>query len=235
MASASRGLKDLHQLHLKLKTVQEKLDRGPRQVRARLQFAEKKQAEVEAQAAALKQLKMAADQKSLQLKINESKIADLKAKLNVASSNREYDIIRQQIDADTMANSVLEDEILEALTKIDAAQIELKKAQQELETARTEQQRIAAEVGSVEPGLQAEAAELQAALKTAESDLPGSVLDQYRRLVQAHGAGALASVENNACTACYAILSSQLIVELKGDKVLFCRSCGRMLYRPDVE
>lgn len=235
MNMATSGLQDLHQLHLRLKSVQDKLDRGPKQVRARRQFVEKKQAEADAQAAALKQLKMAADQKSLQLKVNESKIADLRARLNAASSNREYDIIRSQIDADTMANSVLEDEILEALTKIDNAQIALKKAQDEVAAAKAEEARIAGEVGAAEPGLQAEATELQAALKTAEADLPGEITDQYRRLVQAHGASALASVENKACTSCYAILSPQHLVELNMSKITFCRSCGRLLYRADSE
>src|SRR5690606_21902183 len=123
----------------------------------------------------------------------------------------------------------------EALNKIDGAQADLKTLQQELETAQTEQQRIAADVTAAQPGLQREAAELQSALKAAEAGLPSDVLDPYRRLVQAHGAGALASVDKNACTACYAILSPQYLVELKMGKLIFCRSCGRLLYRPDDE
>ena len=43
----------------------------------------------------------------------------LKAKLNAAASNREYQALKDQIAADQMAGSVLADEILEALEKID--------------------------------------------------------------------------------------------------------------------
>jgi uncharacterized protein len=60
-------------------------------------------------------------------------------------------------------------------------------------------------------------------------------LDSYRRLVHAHGAGALASVENRACTACHAILSPQDNLNVKTGKLIFCRSCGRLLYPPDPE
>ena len=67
----------------------------------------------------LLELRKSADGKSLQLKSNEAKNLDLTAKLNAASSNKEYEIISSQIEADKMANSVLEDEILEALDKVD--------------------------------------------------------------------------------------------------------------------
>ena len=231
MSLAANELKELHQLHIQLSSVQETMERGPRQVRAREQFVQKKQAELEEQQNKLKQLKMAADQKGLQLKSKEAKIAELRTRLNQAASNREYDIIRSQIDADTMANSVLEDEILEALEKVDQMQIAVKKAEAELAAAKTEAQRVQQEVSTAEPGLRSSAEQLQGALKEAETRLPGAVLEVYRRLVQAHGATALAEVRNNACTACNSILSPQEQVNVKTEKTVFCRSCGRLLYR----
>ncbi len=71
---------------------------------------------------------MAADQKQLQLKSSEDKVKDLRRKLNAAASNREYQALLEQIAADEMANSVLADEILEALEKIDAFQKNLAEA-----------------------------------------------------------------------------------------------------------
>ena len=79
---------------------------------------------------------MAADQKQLQLKAGEEKIKDLKRKLNAAASNREYQILKEQIAADEMANSVLEDEILEALEKIDQFQAKIAEAEAALAAAR---------------------------------------------------------------------------------------------------
>ena len=73
----------------------------------------------------------------------------------------------------------------------------------------------------------------QTALREAEKILPGGTLEMYRRLVQAHGAAALASVENSACTVCNEILSANSLVELNTGKFIFCRSCGRLLYRPE--
>ena len=74
----------------------------------------------------LKDQRGASDRKSLDLKTNEAKIADLQTKLNTSTNNREYDIIRGQIDADSSANSVLEDEILESLEKVDLCQTDIR-------------------------------------------------------------------------------------------------------------
>lgn len=234
MNSTAHGLRDLHDLHLKLQTVQEELERGPRQIKARQAHATKKTAEIDALKDQVKQLRVAGDQKNLQLKTNESKIEQLKIKLNAAASNREFDIIRSQIDADTMANSVLEDEILESMEKIDDAQQKVKAAETELAAVTAETRRIATEIESQAPALRSQAEELQTALKSAETCLPETVLAQYRRLVQAHGAGALASIANKSCTACNSILSPNMLVELNTGKVLFCRSCGRLMYRADA-
>ena len=189
---------------------------------------------METQRESLTNSKKIADQKSLQLKVNDGKIREMKLKLNTASSNREFDIIKSQIDADTMANSVLEDEILEALEKVNQTQIDLGKATEELAAAQAEEQRVADEFLKNEANLRRRVTELEATIRDAERGLPGEVSIVYRRLVQAHGAGALASVENNACTSCNVVMSPQSRVELNSGKIIFCRTCGRLLYLADT-
>lgn len=232
MSAAAAGLKRLHELHIRLQELQQQLEHGPRQVKARQQILAKKQAEIDAFKAELKQTRMVADQKNLQLKTNENKIADLRVKLNQASSNREFDIIRSQIDADTMANSVLEDEILEVLEKVDQIQQKIAKVEAEAALAAAEVRRYADEVESTVPRVRSQAAEIETSLREAEKILPSTTIEMYRRLVQAHGAGALSSVEGKSCTTCNEILSPNLLVELNTGKFIFCRSCGRLLYRP---
>ena len=232
MSAASAGLKQLHDLHILLREAQSELDLGPRQIAARRQTFEKRQAELEAKRQKLKQSKMTADQKNLQLKTNETKIAELKTKQNAVTSNREYDILRGQIDADTMAKSVLEDEIIEALETVDRTQIEVKQSEQELAAAEAELKKFTQEVEAKAPGLKERADGLRVQVADAEKFLPGDVAEKYRRLVHVHGADALASVENKSCSNCYMSLTQQMIVELNSGKLLFCKSCGRLLYLP---
>lgn len=235
MSTAASGLKDLHSIHIRLRDSQGQLKRGPMQVAARQQLIDRKQAELDTQKDLLLQLKKGADEKTLQLKTNESKIADLKAKLNIASSNREFDIIKSQIEADTMADSVLEDEILEAMEKADSVQTLLEKLETECSAAGEQKQRVVDAVSAAEPRLQQEVSELEGSLRTAEKLLPGEVAVVYRRLVQAHGADALAPVESKACTGCYSRLAPQESVQVNVGKILFCRSCGRLLYLAETE
>lgn len=223
-------LKSLHQLHREYQEVQQQLDRGPKLIRAREAATEQKQADLDAQRERSKVLRMTADKKSLQLKTNEAKIDELRGKLNLINSNREYDALRTQIDADKMANSVLEDEILETLEQVDTCQIACKRLEQELAACKAEEARIAKEVSAQAQTLEGRAASLQASLADAEQHLPGDAIAGYRRLAQAHGPGALAEVVNKVCTACYVQLPPQALVQLKSGQLMFCKTCGRLLY-----
>ena len=218
----------------RLQDVEQKLEQGPKRLQARKRILDQKLAGIESSKEQLKQFRMAADQKSLQLKTNEAKIADLKVKLNQATSNREFDIINSQIDADTMANSVLEDEILEALEKIDQMQATIGQAQAEYDAQQKDAERLTGEIAAAGARLEAQAEALSRSLKTAESVLPGNVMETYRRLVQAHGERALAVVANKACSACNEILSQQQQVQVRSSQFVFCRSCGRILYRDNA-
>jgi predicted nucleic acid-binding Zn-ribbon protein len=234
MSPISAGMKQLHDLRFNLRQISDQLERGPRQIAARKQIIERKKEELEAQRSKLKQTKVAADTKNLQLKSSEGRIYDLSGKLNIAANNREYEALRSQIAADTMAKSVLEDEILEALEKVDVVQIEVKKAELEVVAFETELKTLTAEVQAKEAGLKEKAAALQTEVAEAEKVLPPDVVPQYRRLVAAYGADALAPVVNKSCSQCYVSLTTQLFLELKAGAVKFC-TCGRLMYVADEE
>jgi len=230
MSTAAGGLKELHQLHLRLSRIQEQLALGPQRIencKKNTAGLEKKLQEEKEQ---LKQLRMQADQKSLQLKMNEQKIDALRVKLHSCTSNREFDVFKSQIEADTMANSVLEDEILEALDNVDQHQTAISDTQNNFDRAKEEEVRTADEVAAAKPALDEEAAKLMSALKSAETVLPDKIIERYRRLVDAHGSEALAAVENKACSFCHSLLSPQYSVDVNTGKFTFCRGCGRLLY-----
>lgn len=229
MASNSAGLKQIHELRLRLQEVTEEIDRGPRQIAARQSLLDKKRGELEARRAKLKQMKVAADQKNLQLKTNESKIHDLQGKLNAATSNREFDALRTQIAADKMANSVLEDEILEALEGCDATQGEIKDFEAEIAKVETELARFTESIRQREPDLKTQQAALEAQLSDVEKFLPPEIVPQYRRLVQSYGPRALSPVRGTACGECFVGQRQQTIMELRSGKCVFC-TCGRLLY-----
>ena len=118
-------------------------DRGPKQVRATETNIAHREQELARLRDEAKAMRIAVDQKQLQLKAGEQKIKELKLKLNAAASNREYQILKEQIAADEMANSVLEDEIIEALEKLDQFQPKIAEAEAALAAAREKAARSA--------------------------------------------------------------------------------------------
>jgi len=230
MTTAASGLRELHQLHVEHTQVLEQLEVGPRRVRAREALTVKKQSEAEVEQKAVTDLRKASDERTLQLKTNETRLIDLRSKLNAASSNKEFDIIKGQIEADVAANGVLEDEILELFERVDTAQTRMSEIETEREAAQTQYQQSVAEVTAAEPGLNQNREKLEQAISEAESILSQDVAERYQRLVRAHGPGAMAEVVEGSCTSCSIRLSQQLVVELTLGQIVSCNNCGRLLY-----
>ena len=232
MTSGKVDLTQLHRLHLALKEVQDQLTRGPRQIQAREKVMAQVDAERTAKEEELKQTKAAVDRKNLDLKTNEAKLKDLDRKLNESTNNKEFGILRGQIAADNAANSVLQDEVLEQLDRVDRVQSEIVEIKAKRVKAEQERDRVAAEFAAKAQDLKKQEIALKAQVSEAEKALPVSIMDRYRRLVEAHGADALASAENRMCNSCYVPLTSQQFVQVESKELIFCSSCGRLLYVP---
>ena len=150
----------------------------------------------------------------------------------MASSNREFDTIKGQIEADTVANSVLEDEILESLDVIDRTQKEIKKAEQNLAAAQEGLKKFSDQFAADSVGLKARVEELGGQIKESESGLEGELAERYRRLVDAYGAEAMAATEAGICGNCRVQVTPQSRVRLNAGNVIICSACGRMMYQP---
>ncbi|MGC1276539.1 MAG: hypothetical protein WBC44_22795 [Planctomycetaceae bacterium] len=233
MNELTTGLRELHRIHAEIQRVRTELERGPRQVRAKRRLVENKSAEIEQLKAKLLQSRKSADEKGLQLKSNEAKLHGLQIKLNQATSNREFDAVKGQMDADKMANSVLEDEILEALEKVDAMKAGIEAAEKEKANLDSDAEKFAAGVAANEGDLKSELARLESSLAVAEKIIPSGLMGDYKRLVQGHGATALAPLEGKACTSCMTTVTTQQSIDLRSGRFTFCRSCGRLLYQAD--
>jgi predicted nucleic acid-binding Zn-ribbon protein len=164
------------------------------------------------------------------VKANEYKNLSLKVKLNQAASNREFDALRSQIDADEMANSVLEDEVLAAFERADRLKAELTQYEAELVALKAAEAKLTQELRAAEAGLKQQAAALQSKIDAAEVIVPAEMALSYKRAVQAHGPDAFAEVEGSQCQACFCSLPQQTYVELKAGRILFCKSCGKVMF-----
>ncbi len=189
----------------------------------------KKQTAIDAKKEELTAQQKAADHKHLQFKTNEQNLVDLRAKLNQAASNKEFDIIKGQIATGTDANAKLEDEYLEALEAIDAGREEFSALEEALKSAQAAVETAKQDVAEEKPKLEARMAELKTEIAGAESCIPNEIREDYRRLVAAKGSECLARVEHYACSECYVEVSPQqkVLAEIgQGDKVQPAVACS---------
>jgi uncharacterized protein len=226
-------LRTLHRIHRQLSDLRERLDRGPKQIRAAESNVQHNEGLLAKTKADAKTLRVAADAKQLQLKSSEDKVKDLRRKLNAATNNREYQALLDQIAADEMANSVMADEILEAFEKADGFQHNIAVAEKVLAAARQRAEQIHAEVAAQAPALRADIDRAENELRETEATLPVEIREIYDRMVRGKGEDALALVENQCCGGCNQQIPLNMCNQIMLGQPVFCKTCGRMLYLPE--
>lgn len=232
MPSFNESFTTLHRIHRQLGDLQDRLQRGPRQVRVVEANVKNCEAEVVQAKDAYKQARLASDDKQLQLKSREARLKDLQGKLNTAQNNKEYQLLKDQMAADVQANSVLSDEILEALERLDVLQANIKTADSNLAKTKEEMAKVRKRVDDQQQGLESELARISAELKVEEDKLDGDFKPSYERLAKALGADCLAPIDGECCGGCSQVLQPQTLNLVGLDKPTFCKSCGRLLYLP---
>jgi predicted nucleic acid-binding Zn-ribbon protein len=223
-------LKRLHALQSQRADLEGQLARGPRQIKASEAIVDDAGKAVEAARQAVKSATIACDEKQLQLKSREQRIGELKAKLNSASSNREFDLLKEQIAADEQANSVQSDEILEGLERIDELDDAVKQAEADLADKKNEHQTRLQEVENRMEVVRADLDYVHAELEKVEKDLPVAARSEYRRLLDSRGEEAIAPVEDGCCGGCNQTLTTQMLDRIRLDFLVTCPSCAAWLY-----
>lgn len=233
MAVTAAVLRQLHRIHRQLADLHERLDRGPKQIRARTAAVAQVEEQLTKSQGDIKAARVAADQKQLQLKSAEGKIGELKIKLNQAQTNREYQALKDQIAADEMASSVLADEILEAFEKIDVLKALVPDAEKQVAKVKDDLVKLQQHVRAEEESLRGEIKRLEGELRGIETSLEADFREVYQRVVKAKGPDAMAAIEGGSCGGCYQQLTINVINEINMGRVVLCKSCGRVLYLPE--
>lgn len=223
-------LRTLHRIQRQRTDIAGQLRRCPRQISASEELVSEMSAAATDAADRLKKAKMAADDKQLQLKSREDRLRDLRNKLNSAASNREYNLLKEQIAADEQANGVLSDEILEALERLDVLEAERQTRIKDWKQREQDHVVLAASLQQKMVNLEAELKRVEAELVEAEAELPVAMRVDYHRIVGSRGEDALAPVEGEICGGCNQTLTSQMMNRLYLAQAVRCPNCGALMY-----
>jgi predicted nucleic acid-binding Zn-ribbon protein len=231
--AATEALRTLHRIHKQLGDLKERLDRGPRMVRARQANLEKLETHLDKVKSEDHALMVMIDDKNMQLASDEAAVERRRQQLREAADNKQYQALKDEIAAHEMANSVLTDEILEAMDRQDELKRKTAEAEAAVAKSQEEVRKAQQEVESQTPIVQGDIERLQLELKDCESSLPGDFRQLYSRMVRAMGEDALAPVEGEYCGGCNQHIPVNNINDLMLGEPKTCKSCGRLLYLPE--
>lgn len=171
------------------------------------------------------------DKKELDLKVNEGEIAKYNIQLNSIKTNKEYTALRSEIGTKKADMSILEDELLETMSKLEKVSQEYSKSTEEIrnEEESLKDLRISVEADIKEADCEIE--KIKNDQKKYLESLDEYSLIQYNRLSNIKDGKAVVAVVGNMCGGCFMNISAQTLNSLMGGKELvFCRSCSRILY-----
>ncbi len=229
------SLRTLHRVHRQLTDLGVRLRRGPALVRAHEANLNKREAQRDLVKKETTDMKVANDAKQGRLGDGEEKIKKLKVQLNTAASNREYQGLVEQIAATEMANSVLADEILEGMERIDESAEKIVEAEKIYEKTKAEFEKARQKVQEEEPLISADIRRLEAELAEWENHLDGDFKTLYIRISRIKGEEALAPLAGEYCSGCNKLVPLNNIANLmlESPKPAVCEGCGRLLYVPE--
>ncbi|MCP4264302.1 MAG: hypothetical protein GY777_01770 [Candidatus Brocadiaceae bacterium] len=171
------------------------------------------------------------DKRELDLKTSEGEIAKYNVQLNSIRTNKEYTALRSEIGTKKADMSVLEDVLLEMMSKIENVVQEDSKAREELEN---EEESLKDLIKSVEADLKEADAEIEKIKNDQKKyldTLDEYTLRQFNQLSNIKGGKVVVSVVGNVCGGCSMNITTQTLNSLmSGKELVFCRSCSRILY-----
>ena len=179
----------------------------------------------------VKQLQLRRKDKELDLFAKEENVKKAQSQLYQLKTNKEYQAKLVEISSLKADVSLIEEDIINLLDELEKAERELNNAKKKLEEDekkfKEEENRLKEEIKQLEIQIN----NLKDKRKIIADSIDSNILSTYERLLKTRSGIAIASVENENCSACHMRVTAQTINEIKMYKdLVFCEMCVRILY-----
>jgi predicted nucleic acid-binding Zn-ribbon protein len=165
------------------------------------------------------------------IQVQEQKITKLKDQMLQAKTNEQYRAFQHEIEFCEKEIRRFEDRILELMSESEPLDLNVKAAEAALKAERTQveaEKQQARERTAVD---EKAARELHQERDGIAAQVTASTYHLYERVRKARRGLGVAEAVDGRCSACQMALRPQFAQELKrGDKVMSCESCQRILY-----
>lgn len=170
-------------------------------------------------------------ERELELAAKEEAGKKLQGQLYSLKTNKEYQVMLQQIEGARADASVIEDKVLGLFEQSDKvkteAEQEKRKLQEEEKVFLSGKKKIEERIKEIDDRL----AQLEAQRKQVMPDLERKILAQYERILSSRDGLAIVSVKDNSCLGCNMYVPAQVINLIKMyERLVTCEICNRILY-----
>jgi len=175
--------------------------------------------------------------KELELDGSSQKKAKFQGQLFQVKSNREYEALQHEISGLDAQVSGSEDEILEVLERAEKVSQAIADEEKALQAAVERVKQEHAALDKEADGLREAIAERDGKRTGLVSGLDQPLLARYERIREVKDGLAVAAIKNGACGGCFRRIPPQEMQILRrGDRVMTCEGCGRIiLWRGDEQ
>ncbi len=242
---AIEALIKLQEIDRKRDRLQKRLDQVPIKLKEHTDTIARLEASIAEQEQLLRAARAEADRAELEVKAREERREKLKAQMNAPKlSNREYEVIREELAGVLADVNSFSDKALKSLEKAGEAEGTVAKLKEELRVAREKHEgargQLEGSLADVRQELQGHDGERAAF----QPQVPADALQIYERVRRKHK-DALATVEGTIdriagrigndlhCASCHmSVTANDAVQVLARKKVIQCKSCVRILYVP---
>jgi len=166
-----------------------------------------------------------------ELEHEQQKHQKFKNDLMKATNEREYTTAVREIDVTRKAISALETEVLKLMERIEKLDAQVAERTPEMESRRVEIDRQLKEWLATADANQQRLETLRAERGPMIQSLSPDARATYERLSKMRSGFALAEARDYSCMACRMKIRPQVFADIrKGDSIITCESCGRILY-----
>jgi predicted nucleic acid-binding Zn-ribbon protein len=223
-------LYELQNYDIRISDIRGKISKVPFLVEDKKKSLEYKKKAIEIKKKNFVKLNSLRKEKEAMLDLKEKAISVYSVELNRVKSNDVYKAVLLRIEKAESDKSVIEDDILELMDKIEKESVIVKSAEDELKKF---EKTIKSEINEFENFIKKLEKEVTAVEKEREEyklKISETILMQYESLRNGRDGRGICLINNESCEGCGIMLRPQLINQAyKCHELVFCDNCSRML------
>ena len=164
----------------------------------------------------------------------EEKVDRFKGQQGQVKTNQEFHALKSEILGCEADISRLEDQTLEFFESNELCDQEISGIEERLATKKAEMEVLRKEVEKDLLGIDQEIKDFESKREEAAAHVDDHLLEDYENLLSGRGGTAMSEVADGFCQECSVqVIPNQLNLLSRGDTIVKCKLCGRILYLQD--